>query len=473
MMRLGLILGDSLFPNHTLRADSYVMIEDLELCTHFKYHKHKIILFLSAMRSHAQNLNCSYYKLDNQNFFDKLREEIQKKKATTLVLYEVHDKFFRNKIKEFTTQQNIDIEIVPSQSFLTSTQDFIEWKKGKKKIMQKFYEWQRKRLNILTDDNQNPIGGKWSFDEDNRKKLPKDMSPPKLPLIKHSKIVKEVKDLVDTQFKDHPGKTDNFWLPTTREQAIVWIEDFFIHRFANFGPYEDAFEPHEQFLFHSVLSPLLNCGLITPKELVEKALAYDVPISSKEGFIRQVIGWREYIKGMYETTDFKKNFFNNQNKLSKKWYEGSTGIPPLDDAIQQTIEIGYAHHIQRLMIIGNIMLLCDIHPDEVYQWFMELYVDSADWVMVPNVYGMSQFADGGSFATKPYIAGSNYLRKMSHYPRGDWCDIVDGLYWRFIQKHKTIFAKNHRMSMMVKLLEKKDYSKKIAAANNFIKKVTS
>jgi deoxyribodipyrimidine photolyase-related protein len=199
---------------------------------------------------------------------------------------------------------------------------------------------------------------------------------------------------------------------------------------------------------------MLNLGLLTPREVVNRALKRkNIPLPSLEGFIRQIIGWREFMRGAYNTAPLRSNFFGHKRKLTRGWYDGTTGLLPLDIVIRRIQQYAYAHHIERLMIVSNIMLLCEIHPDEVYRWFMELFVDSSDWVMVPNVYGMGQLADGGSFATKPYISGSSYILRMSDYPRGDWCDVVDGLYWRFIDKHRRFFLKHPRMSVMVRALD--------------------
>ncbi|MEM9328729.1 MAG: FAD-binding domain-containing protein, partial [Bacteroidota bacterium] len=257
---------------------------------------------------------------------------------------------------------------------------------------------------------------------------------------------------------------------------------FLKERFDQFGPYEDAIDQQGVFLFHSVLSPYMNMGLLTPEEVVQRALAHyqqqKTHFASVEGFVRQIIGWREFLRGIYHQyhDDLYANFFRHERRMKDCWYEGTTGIPPLDDSIHKAQNYGYTHHIERLMVLGNIMLLCELHPDEVYRWFMEMYVDSADWVMAPNVYGMSQFADGGIFATKPYIGGSNYILKMSNYSKkGDWPDTINGLYWRFIDRNRELFSKNPRMSMMTRTLDKMNSEKKekiFGLAEAFIDKVS-
>jgi deoxyribodipyrimidine photolyase-related protein len=250
----------------------------------------------------------------------------------------------------------------------------------------------------------------------------------------------------------------------------------------HFGEYEDAIDPKEFSVFHSVLSPVSNLGLLTPDEVVKRTLTFakenKTPMNSLEGFIRQVIGWREFVRGVYQNFSDKQdvsNFFKHEGKLSKVWYSAETGILPLDDSLGKTVKFGYAHHIERLMVIGCLMLLSQIHPREVHRWFMEMYVDSSDWVMGPNVYGMSQFSDGGIFATKPYICGSNYILKMSSYKKGPWCEVWDGLYWKFVSEKFQFLAKNPRLSMMVAMWGKKSKAQQkqlLQAADAFISRVT-
>lgn len=239
------------------------------------------------------------------------------------------------------------------------------------------------------------------------------------------------------------------------------------NRFHEFGDYEDAIVQNESILNHSVLTPMLNTGLLGPQKILDQALKFaqreQVPINSTEGFVRQIIGWREFIRGMYECKGGQSrttNFWNFSRKIPDSFYDGSTGIVPIDETIKKVLKTAYCHHIERLMVLGNFMLLCAFDPKEVYRWFMELFIDAYDWVMVPNVYGMSQFADGGLFATKPYIGGSNYLKKMGDYDNGEWQATWDGLYWNFIDAHQDFFTSNPRLSMMVRLWQKMDAEKR-------------
>lgn len=295
--------------------------------------------------------------------------------------------------------------------------------------------------------------------------------PPE-PKSRRNDYVKEALTWTQKRFKSNLGSLDSFQWPVTRLAARAWLDEFLEVRFKEFGPYEDALSKEHRVLFHSVLTPVLNIGLLTPQEIVDAALDCasdgDIPLNSLEGFIRQIIGWREFMCGIYRHRGVRirnGNFWRFNRKMPQCFYEASTGIPPVDDAIRHALEDGWRHHIERLMVLGNFMLLCRIDPAEVYRWFMELFVDAYDWVMVPNVYGMSQFADGGTFTTKPYLSGSNYIRKMSDYAKGDWCDVWDGLYWSFIADHQDFFAGNHRLSMMARSWDKMSAEKKLSHRN--------
>jgi deoxyribodipyrimidine photolyase-related protein len=257
------------------------------------------------------------------------------------------------------------------------------------------------------------------------------------------------------------GDIESFYSPITHKKAEEHLNQFIQERFVLFGDYEDAIVKEEHWLWHSVLTPMLNIGLLCPKQIINEVLnAHSVqhfPLNSLEGFIRQILGWREFIRGIYTLDGVKQrttNHFGYSRKIPKSFWTGDTGIVPIDQTIKKLLKTGYSHHIERLMVMGNFMMLCEFDPDEVYQWFMEMYVDAYDWVMVPNVYGMTQYADGGLMTTKPYCSGSNYILKMSDYKKGEWCKTWNALYWRFIYVNQEEFAKNIRMSMMVNLARK-------------------
>ena len=492
MNKLNIILGNQLFPVNKLpfsTEDPIFMCEDLGLCTYIKHHKTKISLFFKAMRSYRDVLvkhgySVNYISADNQfekPYLNKLKDLIIEKNVTEIGFFEIEDQSFETQFYKFADDNKLHLTEHLSPMFIDTRESFKDFIKDKKTVlMANYYKKQRKSMNILINDNQ-PLGGKWSFDELNRLKLPKSYQIPNLPLIQQHEDEDDINDFVNNNFSDHPGKITNTF-PYTHEQANEWLRIFFKERFNDFGPYEDAITSGEHFMLHSGLSTALNMGLLTPDVVIKKAQEYatdhDIPINSLEGFIRQILGWREFIRGIYQNysnTMINRNFWNHQKKLKSCWYDGSTGLPPIDDAINGCIKYGYTHHINRLMILSNIMNMSGIHPDEIYKWFMEMFIDSSDWVMVPNVYGMGTYADGGVFSTKPYICGSSYILRMSNFKKGDWCDVVDGLYWQFIENNRSFFQKNPRLSLMTRSLDKiaPDRKKLIyTAAENFIKQTT-
>ena len=492
MKSLFLILGNQLFPLKYLKdyKDSIIfMCESFDLCTFQKHHKLKLILFLSSMRSYADELKKNKFKV---NYIDlkkdfkisyekKLENFIKKNKFEELISFEIEDKFFEKKISTLCKKNKIKLTFIQSPMFLNSRDEFKNYlSKTKKPFMANFYKIARAKTDILMENNK-PKGGKWSFDEDNRKKLPKDIKIPEMITAKETKHTKVLKQEINKIFKNHPGQVDNFWLPTTYDDAVKWLDYFIIKKFNLFGDYEDAVDTNNNFLFHSVLSPMINLGLLTPELIIERVRKVEnkIKINSYEGYIRQIIGWREFIRGIYQNYDQQleeNNFFQHKNSLTKKWYDGTTGLDPLDHSIKNAQKYGYTHHIERLMVLCNIMNLCEIRPNEVYNWFMEMFVDSSDWVMSPNVYGMGLFSDGGIFSTKPYICGSSYFMKMMNFKRGNWNDIMDGLYWRFINKNRKFFQSNPRLNMMVNIYDKMNTERKnhiIKKANQFIRDNTN
>ena len=491
-MKLFLILGNQLFNTKYLKEYSeftFYMSEDYGLCTFQKHHKLKILLFLSSMRSYRDELRAKKIKLIyndcNKEFKTpyekKLERVIKEKKIKEVNFFEIEDKFFEKRLKLFLLKKKINFKEIKSPMFLMNREEFKNYlSKNKKPFMANFYKIVRTKMSLLMNKNGTPKGNKWSFDEENRKKLPNSIKIPEISEIKETKDTLILKRFINSNFKDHPGNTDKFWFPTTRKDAIKWLDEFLKDRIKLFGDYEDAVTDKSNTVFHSALSPLINLGLITPQEIIEKLRKIEnkVPMNSLEGYIRQIIGWREFMRGIYQNYDQrleKTNFFNHKRKMKKTWYEGTTGLDPLDHAINNAKNYGWSHHIERLMILANIMNLCEINPKQVYKWFMEMFVDSSDWVMAPNVYGMGLFSDGGIFATKPYICGSSYFLKMMHFKKGPWCDVMDGLYWKFIDRHKQFFLKNPRLSMMVRISEKMNKERKsriFKAAEKFIKQNT-
>ncbi len=355
------------------------------------------------------------------------------------------------------------IRVLDSPGFLLARSDLDSL--ADRRSMASFYPEVRKNLGVLLDPDGGPRGGQWSFDRDNRKRIPKRLDPP--PAIA-------------------PGDNTAFPYPTSRSGALFWLDEFLKRRLALFGPYEDAIDERDDRWYHSLLTPMLNAGVITPREVLDRTLAFadsrerdgdPIPLNSLEGFVRQLIGWREYMRATYRSSGGfmrGKNYWDHKNTMPQSFYDGTTGLIPFDRVVDKVKRLGWAHHIERLMIAGSLMLLCEIDPDAVFRWFMELFVDAWDWVMVPNVYAMSQYADGGSITTKPYLSGSSYIKRMSDSPRGDWEQIWDGLFWRFIDRHRDEFAANHRTSMMAVQLDRLNSDRRatiFGAAERFLNRL--
>jgi deoxyribodipyrimidine photolyase-related protein len=432
------------------------------------------------MRHHSQSLtnqgfSVHYSKLEpsSASFAEHVVATCHNLGITDLTIYHPADYFILQELTPLLGDLNL--KTIPNPMFLTSRDHWEQYRQTKRRVlMADFYRDQRQRLKLLIDEVGKPIGGSWSYDEDNRKPLPKNTPPPPISRFKPDRITQEVTNLVKQYFAHHPGTTEEFDWPVTRNHALLTLQEFIFTRLENFGPYEDAISRNYTHLWHSTLSPLLNSGLLTPIEVIEAVHTADAPIASKEGFIRQVIGWREFIyqiAGDYNQEGMSPAPWGPSRRMANSWYNGTTGLTPLDHTIKRVSKHGYCHHIERLMILGSAMNLCQIDPIEAFNWFNSHFIDSADWVMAPNVYGMALNADGGKFATKPYISGSAYILKMSDYPKGPWCEIWDGLYWRFINLHRDRLVQNHRMSMIVRSFDKLQPSKRdhiLTLAENFI-----
>ena len=461
-----------------LKVDANIyLIEEFLFFKQYKFHKQKIAFHRASMKAYAdyletQGKTVNYIEAttkqsDVRQLIPKLIEDGIEK----LHIIDPTDNWLQKHINSIS--KSIEIKWYENPLFINTKDELSSFfEPTKKKFFQtSFYKQQRKERDILMV-NSEPEGGKLTYDSDNRKKYPKDKTPPHIHFRDKTDYHNEAEAYVNSNFSDHYGELDDFVIyPIDFKSSEEWLNQFFEQRFHEFGPYEDAIVKEEHFLNHSILSPLINVGLLNPMDVIEKAIDYaksnDVPLNSLEGFVRQILGWREFIRGVYEvkgTEERTKNFWDFNKKIPASFYDGTTGIQPIDDVIKKVLKTGYAHHIERLMILGNFMVLCEFHPDEVYQWFMEMFIDAYDWVMVPNVYGMSLFADGGLMSTKPYISSSNYIMKMSNYSKGDWQDTWDGLFWTFMDKHRDFFAGNPRLGM---LLGNLDRMKKETLENHF------
>ncbi len=475
-MKVSLVYPHQLFYDHPALdhgAEVY-LIEDPLFFSQFAFHKKKLILHRASMKAYEQYLLGHGYRVVYVESSDKnaqtseLLESLANIGVKQLACCELADYLLKRRLERYSKRNNLKIEYVPSPSFMTDEAEIKSYFKNDKSFfLTSFYTHKRKKHEILLTSGQQPIGGKWTFDAENRKKMPKGTYVPPLPNVVQSSYVAEAVEYVQSHFPSNPGSSKEFRYPISFGDAQLWVEDFCLKRLELFGPYQDAMVRSENFLFHSVLSPMINIGILTPHQvvntIVEIGMRENYPMNSIEGFVRQIIGWREYIRAVYEVKGSEErqcNFWNHERELSESYYTGNFGISPMDDVLSRVLEHGYAHHIDRLMVLGNFMLITEVHPNQVYRWFMEMFVDAYDWVMVPNVYGMSQFADGGLMSTKPYFSGSNYILKMSNYDKGPWCEIWDGLFWRFIYKHHAYFRSNPRLSMMAVTWDKMDDQKK-------------
>jgi deoxyribodipyrimidine photolyase-related protein len=479
MNQINLVLPNQLFKNSPLFNNNFpfYLVEEYLFFKQYPFHKQKIAFHRATMKRYAnfiqEEMNLDVHYIESIDPISDIRLLIAKLKEIGIkhINYiDPVDGWIQKRLNQSCSENKITTKQFPSPLFINTQEDLKNFfTNDKKKYHQTtFYKDQRKKHSILVDFNGKPTGDKWTFDTENRKKYPAKKKPPHIQFPNSDDYFEEAKIYVNNYFSDHFGTlTENPIYPTAFDSTKDWLQQFFKHRFFEFGVYEDAILKENSILNHSVLTPMLNVGLIEPKEIIDECLNYaelhDVPINSTEGFVRQILGWREFIRGVYISKgneERTKNFWKFKKKIPASFYNGSTGIDPLDDTIKKILKTGYCNHIERLMVLGNFMLLCEFDPDEVYRWFMELFIDAYDWVMVTNVYGMSQFSDGGLMASKPYISGSNYIMKMSNYKKGKWQTTWDGLFWRFMDLHRDFFLSNPRLGMLVRMYDKMPTEKK-------------
>ena len=481
-MHIGVVFPHQLFEQNTLvsTCETIYLVEEHLFFKQYNFHKQKIAFHRASMKfyeSYLQSKNIDVVYIDSFNPLADIRTLIPHLKSLGVEAFEyidTTDNWLEQRIANACKAQGIKAKKNPTPLFLNTSEDIAQYFLNKKRMFQTdFYKHQRQTRHVLLEDKQNPTGGKWTFDDENRLKYPKEKTPPRVRFAGPNDFYKEAVTYTQQHFADNYGQLNpDFIYPTTFAESKSWLQDFFKTRFEEFGAYEDAIVLNQNILHHSVLTPMLNVGLITPQYIIDETLQYarqnDIPINSLEGFIRQIIGWREFIRAVYElkgSEERTKNYWGFTRKIPESFWKGTTGIAPIDSTIKKVLETGYCHHIERLMVLGNFMLLCEFDPNEVYRWFMELFIDAYDWVMVPNVYGMSQFADGGIMATKPYISGSNYLMKMSDYKKGEWQVVWDGLFWRFMHMHRAYFLQNPRLGMLVNSFDKMPEMKRKAHLN--------
>ena len=483
--RLFLVLGDQLDLNSSAlrdfdpQSDEIIMIESANEAQYVWSHKAKIALFLSAMRHFAKSVEAlgyplTYIKDSSLTIVETLKEQMLKKSIKKLVCNEPGEWRLKQAIEVMAKDLSIDLEMREDDHFYCSRQEFVEWSANKKELrLEYFYRLMRKKHHVLIDADGNPEGGQWNFDQDNRKPYPKKgpgiIDAPAA--FEMDAITQEVLAFVEKTYPDHPGSLESFNWPVTRDQAIQALDYFVEYRLRNFGVYQDAMWIDTPFGWHSILSSSLNLKLLNPREVVDAVLAawkkYSLDLSTIEGFIRQILGWREFVRGMYwldMPQMAKDNYYEHQNPLPKWYWTGKTQMACMQDAIGQTLQYGYAHHIQRLMVTGNFALLAEILPQEVCEWYLAIYVDAIEWVELPNTAGMALFANGGRFTSKPYIASGAYIKRMSNYcssckykPEvryGQEACPMTTLYWNFLIKHRDQFEASPRTRLMTANLKR-------------------
>jgi deoxyribodipyrimidine photolyase-related protein len=486
--RLILVLGDQLSEGlSALRegdreADTVVMAEVMEEATYVRHHPKKIALVFAAMRKFAAGLEAggwtvAYAQLDDTDnagsIVGELLRRAEQTGADSVICTEPGEWRLINKL----THAPIKTTILPDDRFIASHKDFEDWADGRKALrMEYFYRDMRKRTGLLMEEGQ-PAGGQWNFDHDNRKPAPGDIDPQGPLRFEADTVTDEVLSLVETTFGDHFGDLRPFRFATTRAQALEALDHFIEHSLPRFGDYQDAMLRGEDFLYHALLSPYINIGLLGPLEVCQAAeKAYrdgDAPINAVEGFIRQIIGWREYVRGIYflEGPEYaKRNALKQTRDLPSMYWGGETKMACMEAAVGQTAREAYAHHIQRLMVTGNFALLAGIDPGQVADWYLEVYADAFEWVEAPNVVGMSQFADGGVIASKPYVSSGAYINRMSDYCKGCAYKVsqktgegacpFNTLYWHFLDRHRDRFSGNARMGNMYGTWDRMDEDKR-------------
>ncbi|WP_036141707.1 cryptochrome/photolyase family protein [Luteibacter sp. 9135] len=487
MRHLVIVFGDQLnmdsavFDDFDPGQDRVWMAERRGESEHVWSHKARTALFLAAMRHFAAGLRERGYPLDYtpidapgpDALLDLLDQAIASARPQRLLAVRPGEHRLRAGLRALADAHGLPYVERPDRHFLVSADEFSRWAKGKTQLrMEHFYRWMRRRHDILLDDGE-PLGGQWNYDTQNRKSFGRQgpgWLPAPMPFAPDA-ITRSALDDVEAMFPDHPGETGAFDWPVTRDDALQALTDFLDHRLAAFGPWQDAMWTSEPWLYHARFSTSLNLRLISPAEVIEAALSRyrqgQADLASVEGFVRQVLGWREFVRGVYWLAPERllaSNALGARQALPAFYWTGQTDMRCLREVITQTLRIGYAHHIQRLMVTGNFALLLGVEPAQVHAWYLAIYVDAVEWVEAPNTLGMSQFADGGRMVSKPYAASGRYIERMSDYCEG--CRYQPGkaageeacpfttLYWDFLDRHRDRFRHHPRAALQWRSLDR-------------------
>lgn len=487
-MTLRLILGDQLNHQHSWYTEVddqvvYCLCETRSETTYVKHHVQKIVAFFLAMRHFAQELERQGHRVIYRKLGEAPEQSITDNVAALIKAtgadhfeYQLPDEYrLDEELRDFCASLDLPTAAVDTEHFFSARQDVKQLFGKKAYLMETFYRAMRRRHDVLMEPNGDPLTGQWNYDHDNRGKLPKELHIP--PTVRFVRDVSEVVELLEREKIPTMGRiqTDAFDYPVTRAEALETLTDFCANRLVHFGTYQDALTDRDPLLFHSRISFAMNVKLVSPREVVDAAIQEwegrkeEISYNQLEGFVRQIIGWREYMRGVYwaKMPDYEAlNFFGHDRKLPSWYWTGKTKMNCLNHAINQSLDTAYAHHIQRLMVTGNFALLIGAHPDEVDAWYLGVYVDALQWVEITNTRGMSQWADGGLLATKPYVSSANYINKMGDYCKGCYYDYkaksgpracpFNSLYWDFIDRHADKLSQNFRMKMIYRVWSKYD-----------------
>ncbi len=500
-----LVLGDQLSPTLSSLAAApdapVVMAELADEASYVRHHQQKIVLIFSAMRHFAEKLKAdgrhvtylSYGSEPSLNSFtDAVSMMVEKHGFTRLLVTAPGEYRLHQEMQSWPEKLGVPVEILPDDRFLATHEEFENWAAGKKQLrMEFFYRDMRRKTGLLMDGNE-PLGGQWNYDADNRKKLPKGHLPPPRLQFAPDDITENVMALVKQHFGNHVGRLEKFAWPVTAAQAEEQLAHWLDFCLPQFGDYQDAMKTGEAFLYHGLVGASLNIGLLDPlavcRAVEARYHAGQAPLNAVEGFIRQILGWREFIRGLYwlKMPDYAdSNYFDHHRALPDFYYSGETDMACMREAIGATRDYAYAHHIQRLMVTGNFALLAGIAPDAVNRWYLEVYADAFEWVQLPNTHGMALFADGGVVGSKPYSASGAYINRMSDHcsscaykvkeAHGDTACPFNYLYWDFMIRHRDKLGGNPRMGMVYRNLDKMDDEKRAgveASARKFLEQLS-
>jgi deoxyribodipyrimidine photolyase-related protein len=481
--RMCVVLGDQLTSDApsidrlNKGSDVVLMMEVEEEATHVASHRQRTVQFLASMRHFASDLvkaghRVRYVKLDDphntHSFTDEVKRAAKIYGPGEVLVTHPGEHRVMSMVRGWKRALDASVEVVEDTHFLVSPEAFSEWASGRKQlVMEYFYREQRKRLDVLMAQEGKPRGGTWNYDKENRRSFKGAPRPPEAYRPNPDDLTREVMEVVERRFPKAPGRMSSFGWPVTRRQGLHALRTFVDDRLARFGTFQDAMWTEQPWLYHSHISPLLNLKLLRPVEVYEAALESDAPLNSVEGFVRQIIGWREFIRGVYwhEGPDYvDRNALDEEGDLPEFYWTGQTEMRCMRDCIGQVLDHGYGHHIQRLMVTGNFALIAGIEPKQVSDWYLGMYVDGVDWVTAPNVLGMAMHADGGVVGTKPYAASGKYIKRMSNYcddcafdpnkRTGEDACPFNVFYWDFLIRHKQRFSGNNRMSMILKNVDR-------------------